>query len=51
MKKIEINILKNAQGETVEGNNSQIDNIEDTWVFSKELNGRQNWALIQVNAS
>lgn len=47
----QINILKNAQGETVEGNNSQIDNIEDTWVFSKELNGRQNWALIQVNAS
>lgn len=46
----QINILKNNKGEVIEGDVSQIDNVEDIWTFSKELNS-SNWLLVKVNAS
>ncbi len=47
----QINLIKNDQGEIIEGNSSQIDYVEDTWGFTKELNGRNNWKLVEVNAT
>ena len=45
----QITLLKNDQNEIVEGNPSQIDNVEDVWRFSRELNSKENWLLINVN--
>lgn len=47
----QINILKDKQGEVIEGDPSQIDIVEDLWSYSKELNGKENWKLIKVNAA
>jgi len=47
----QINILKNKDGEVLEGASSDIDNMEDIWTFSKELNSKQNWLLVNVNAA
>ncbi len=47
----QITLLKNEAGNIIEGNSSQIDNVEDLWVFSKKLNTKSNWLLVQVNAS
>ncbi len=46
----QITLLKNDKGEVIEGNSSQIDNVEDIWTFTKELSGKQNWLLVNVNA-
>ncbi len=46
----QINLLKNSAGEIIEGDVSQIDNVEDMWTFAKELNSG-NWLLVKVNAS
>lgn len=47
----QINILKNNQGEIIEGDVSQVDNIKDVWTFSKDLKLSDRWHLVQVNAS
>lgn len=47
----QIVLLKNDKGEIIQGNPSQIDNVEDTWSFSRELNGKNNWLLVKVNAA
>lgn len=47
----QINLLKDNKGEIIEGDVSQIDNVEDTWTFSKELNSNQDWKLVKVNAA
>lgn len=47
----QINLLKNSIGEIVEGDPSQIDHIEDIWTFAKELNGKETWKLVKVNAA
>lgn len=47
----QITILKNQAGEIVEGSHSQIDNVEDFWTFSKTLNSRETWILVDVNAN
>lgn len=47
----QITLLKNDQNEIIEGNPSQIDNVEDVWRFSRELNSKENWLLINVNNS
>lgn len=47
----QITLLKNETGEVIEGNPSQIDNVEDMWRFAKDLNDKQNWLLINVNAN
>lgn len=46
----QITILKNQNNEIIEGNPSQIDNVEDIWRFEKELGGKQSWLLVNVNA-
>jgi predicted lipid-binding transport protein (Tim44 family) len=45
----QITLLKNDKNETIEGNPSQIDNVEDVWSFSRKLNSKENWLLINVN--
>lgn len=47
----QINLLKDDKGNIIEGDVSQIDNVEDTWTFSKELNSNQDWKLVKVNVS
>ncbi len=47
----QINLIKNDKGEIIEGNSSQIDHVEDTWGFAKELNGKKSWKLVKVNAT
>lgn len=47
----QINLLKDSKGEIIEGDVSQIDNVEDTWTFSKELNSNEDWKLVKVNAA
>lgn len=47
----QITLLKNSKGEIIEGNSSQIDNVEDIWTFSKKLNSSESWLLVKVNAS
>ncbi|MCT4634741.1 MAG: Tim44/TimA family putative adaptor protein [Rickettsiales bacterium] len=44
----QINLLKNKKEEIIEGDVSQIDNVEDTWTFSKELNSNEDWKLVKV---
>lgn len=44
----QINLLKNNKGEIIEGDVSQIDNVEDTWTFSKELKSNDDWKLVNV---
>ncbi len=46
----QIALLKNEKGEIIQGDVSQIDNVEDYWTFSKELDGKNNWLLVKVNA-
>lgn len=46
----QIAIIKNKEGEIIDGSNSQIDNVEDIWTFSKILNSKENWILVDVNA-
>ena len=46
----QITLLKNDKGEIIEGNSSQIDNVEDMWSFSKTIN-YTDWKLVKVNAS
>ena len=47
----QISILKNKTGEIIEGDVSQIDNVEDMWTFAKELGSGNNWQLVKVNAA
>lgn len=47
----QITLLKNNDGEIVEGDVSQVDNVNDTWTFNKELNSKNNWQLIRVSSS
>lgn len=44
----QITLLKNNEGKIVEGDVSQVDNVNDTWTFSKELNSKNNWHLVRV---
>ena len=47
----QINLLKDSKGNIVEGDSSLIDHIEDFWTFSKQLNSKENWLLVKVNAA
>lgn len=47
----QITLLKDRDGKIIEGNSSQIDNVEDIWTFSKRLNANESWLLVKVNAS
>ncbi|MDD3182598.1 MAG: Tim44/TimA family putative adaptor protein [Alphaproteobacteria bacterium] len=43
------NILKNAQGEVLEGNESKAEEIRDFWVFQRDLKAENpNWQLIET---
>lgn len=47
----QINIIKDKNGNIIEGSASEIDNIEDVWTFEKECNvDNRNWKLVKVNA-
>ena len=42
----QVNLLKNAQGEVIEGDENYVQKISDTWTFEKSLNPRiNNWLL------
>lgn len=47
----QITILKNSAGDIIEGNTTDIDNVEDFWTFSKDLNAKNNWLLVEVNVA
>lgn len=47
----QITILKDSANNIVEGNPSEIDNVEDLWTYSKDLNSSNNWLLVNVNAA
>lgn len=47
----QITLLKNDKGEIIEGDVSQVDNVNDTWTFAKDLDLNNSWHLIKVNAS
>ena len=46
----QINLLKDDKGIVVEGNPSQIDNMEDVWTFVRALRSGPEWQLVKVNA-
>lgn len=42
----QVNLLKNAQGEIIEGDENYVQKISDVWTFEKPLNPRvNNWLL------
>lgn len=42
----QVNLLKNADGEVVEGDENYVQKISDTWTFEKSLNPKiNNWLL------
>lgn len=42
----QVNLLKNANGEVIEGDENYVQKISDTWTFEKSLNPRvNNWLL------
>ena len=47
----QITLLKDKENNIIEGDVSQVDDVKDTWTFSKELNSENHWRLIQANAS
>lgn len=47
----QITILKNNKGEIIEGDVSQVDSVNDTWTFGKELNSKDTWHLVKVSSS
>jgi predicted lipid-binding transport protein (Tim44 family) len=48
----QINILKNADGEVVEGDENFVQNITDVWTFERSLNAKsKNWLLVSTKKS
>ncbi len=42
----QVNLLKNAEGEVIEGDENYVQKISDTWTFEKSLNPQvNNWLL------
>ena len=42
----QVNLLKNAEGEVIEGDENYVQTISDVWTFEKPLNPRvNNWLL------
>ena len=45
----QMNILKNAKGEIIEGDENYIQNITDVWTFERNINsGQPNWLLVST---
>ena len=45
----QIQVVKNESGEIIEGDVSQIDTIEDEWVFERQLGARNpNWTITDM---
>ena len=45
----QMNILKNAKGEIIEGDENYIQNITDVWTFERNINSNQpNWLLVST---
>lgn len=48
----QINILKNASGEVVEGDENFVQKITDVWTFERSLNAKnKNWLLVSTKKS
>lgn len=48
----QINILKNADGEVVEGDENFVQKITDVWTFERSLNAKsKNWLLVSTKKS
>lgn len=47
----QINLLKDDKDVIVEGDPSQIDNMEDIWTFVRTIKSGPNWQLVKVNAN
>lgn len=42
----QVNTIRNAQGEIVEGDKDHVDSVTDIWTFARDLNSRDpNWTL------
>lgn len=47
----QVPIIKDQDGEIIEGNPNQIDQVIDTWTFERSLKSKDpNWVLISTNA-
>ena len=45
----QMNILRNAKGEIIEGDENYIQNITDIWTFERNINsGQPNWLLVST---
>ena len=45
----QVNILKNAQGEVIEGDENYVQKITDIWTFERALNAKNNnWTLVST---
>jgi len=48
----QINLVKDKQGKVIEGDPSQVDNIEEIWTFERNLaSSNPNWELVQTSGA
>ena len=48
----QINILKNSEGEVIEGDENFVQKITDIWTFERALNAKNNqWVLVSTKKS
>lgn len=47
----QVNSVRNAQGEIVEGDKDHVDSVTDIWTFARDLNSRDpNWTLVATRS-
>ena len=47
----QVNVVKNAQGEIVEGDKDRVESVTDIWTFAREINARDpNWTLVATRS-
>ena len=47
----QVNIVKNAKGEVVEGDKDRVESVTDVWTFARDANSRDpNWVLVATRS-
>ena len=47
----QVNVVRNAQGEDIDGDKDHVDSITDIWTFARDLNSRDpNWTLVATRS-
>lgn len=44
----QVNLLKNKDGEVIEGDENFVQKITDMWTFERPLNAKNNWTLVST---